>query len=113
MRGLRIGLAERPPEERARALVLSGDAGDAADLVAEADIVIADPPRGGLDEAALAALCAAPPAAPRLPACDLDSFEVQAARLLAGGRLRLAALAAYDLFPNTEHVETLACFERR
>jgi len=113
VRGLRMGLAERPPEERARALVLSGDAGDAADLLAEAEVVIADPPRSGIDEAALAALCAAPPRRLVYLSCGLDSFEVQAARLLAGGRLRLAKLAAYDLFPNTEHVETLACFERR
>jgi tRNA/tmRNA/rRNA uracil-C5-methylase (TrmA/RlmC/RlmD family) len=113
VRGLRMGLAERPPEERARALVLSGDAGAAADLLAEAEIVIADPPRSGIDEAALAALCADPPRRLLYLSCGLDSFEVQAARLLAGGRLRLAELAAYDLFPNTEHVETLACFERR
>jgi tRNA/tmRNA/rRNA uracil-C5-methylase (TrmA/RlmC/RlmD family) len=108
-----MGLDERPPAERARALVLSGDAADAADLLPEAEIVIADPPRSGIDEAALAALCAAPPQRLLYLSCSLDSFEVQAARLLADGRLRLAELVAYDLFPNTEHVETLACFERR
>jgi hypothetical protein len=32
--------------------------------------------------------------------------------LLAGGALQLRALIAYDLFPFTSHVETLACFER-
>ena len=113
VRGLRMGLEERPAEERARALVLSGDAGDAADLLPEAEIVIADPPRSGIDEAALAALCASPPRRLVYLSCGLDSFEVQAARLLAEGRLRLVELAAYDLFPNTNHVETLACFERR
>jgi tRNA/tmRNA/rRNA uracil-C5-methylase (TrmA/RlmC/RlmD family) len=113
VRGLRMGLAERPSEERAKALVLSGDAGDAAGLLPEAEIVIADPPRSGIDEAALAALCAAPPQRLVYLSCGLDSFEVQAARLRAGGRLRLSELVAYDLFPNTEHVETLACFERR
>jgi tRNA/tmRNA/rRNA uracil-C5-methylase (TrmA/RlmC/RlmD family) len=113
LRGLRMGLAERPAEERARAQVIAGDAGAADDLVREAETVIADPPRSGIDETALAALCAAPPRRLLYLSCDLDSFEVQTARLLAGGRLRLAELVAYDLFPNTEHVETLACFERR
>jgi tRNA/tmRNA/rRNA uracil-C5-methylase (TrmA/RlmC/RlmD family) len=113
LRGLRMGLAERPAEERARAQVIAGDAGAADDLVREAETVIADPPRSGIDETALAALCAAPPRRLLYLSCGLDSFEVQTARLLAGGRLRLAELVAYDLFPNTEHVETLACFERR
>jgi 23S rRNA (uracil1939-C5)-methyltransferase len=111
--GLRMGLAERPADERERALVLSGDADAAAGLLPEAEVVIADPPRSGIDPAALAALCAAPPRRLVYLSCDLASFEAQAERLLAEGRLRLAQLVAFDLFPNTAHVETLACFERR
>jgi tRNA/tmRNA/rRNA uracil-C5-methylase (TrmA/RlmC/RlmD family) len=113
VRGLELGLAERPEAERAKAEVVAGTAGAAAGLVAGADAVVADPPRRGLDEPLLAALAAAPPPLFLYVSCDLDSFEAQAARLVAGGRLRLAALAAYDLFPNTHHVETLARFEAR
>jgi 23S rRNA (uracil1939-C5)-methyltransferase len=113
VRGLRMGLAARPPEERAVALVLSGDAAAAAGLLPEAEVVIADPPRSGIAAAALDALCAAPPQRLLYLSCDLASFEAQAARLLADGRLRLASLTAFDLFPNTAHVETLACFDRR
>lgn len=109
--GLEMGLAARPEAERARALVLSGDAADAAGLLPEADVVIADPPRSGIDEPALGALCSAPPRRLVYLSCDLASFEAQAARLLAGG-LRLAQLVAFDLFPNTSHVETLARFDR-
>jgi len=111
--GLRMGLAERPDDERERALVLSGDAAAAASLLPEAEIVIADPPRSGIDEAALAALCETPPQRLVYLSCDLASFETQAARLLATGALRLSQLVAFDLFPNTAHVETLACFDRR
>ena len=113
LRGLALGLAARPEPERERGSVVAGAAGAAAGLVAEADVVVADPPRRGLDEPLLAALAAAPPALFLYVSCDLDSFEAQAARLVAEGRLRLTALAAYDLFPNTEHVETLARFEAR
>ena len=113
LRGLALGLAARPEPERDRGSVVAGAAGAAAGLVAEADVVVADPPRRGLDEPLLAALAAAPPALFLYVSCDLDSFEAQAARLVAEGRLRLATLAAYDLFPNTEHVETLARFEAR
>lgn len=109
--GLEMGLAARPEQERARALVLSGDAADAASLLPEAEIVIADPPRSGIDDPALAALCSAPPRRLVYLSCDLASFEAQAAQLLGGG-LRLTQLVAFDLFPNTGHVETLARFDR-
>lgn len=111
VRGLALGLAARPQDERERAEVVAGPAAAAADLVAGADVVVADPPRRGLDEPILAALAAAPPSLLLYVSCDLDSLEAQAAQLLAAGRLRLASLAAYDLFPNTEHVETVARFE--
>ncbi|HEX2484024.1 MAG TPA: RsmD family RNA methyltransferase [Myxococcota bacterium] len=113
VRGLELGLAARPAAERARAEVVAGTAGDAAERVAGADVVAADPPRKGLDAPLLAALAAAPPALFLYVSCDLDSFEAQCAALVGGGRLRLAGLAVYDLFPNTQHVETVARFEAR
>jgi 23S rRNA (uracil1939-C5)-methyltransferase len=112
VRGLELGLAARPEAERARARVVAADAATAAGVLAGTDVVIADPPRKGLDAAIVAALVAAPPARLAYVSCDLDSFERDAALLTAGGRLRLAELVACDLFPNTEHVETLARFER-
>jgi 23S rRNA (uracil1939-C5)-methyltransferase len=113
VRGLELGVAARPSAERARAEVVAASAGDAARRVAGADVVVADPPRKGLDAPLLAALAAEPPARFVYVSCDLDSFEAQCAALVGGGRLRLAALAFYDLFPNTEHVETVARFEAR
>ena len=44
--------------------------------------------------------------------CGLASFRDDTARLTAPGKLRLSALTAFDLLPYTEHVETVACFER-
>ena len=113
MRGLALGLAARPPAERARAQVREAAAEDAADALPGADLVIADPPRKGLDARILDALSVAPPERLVYLSCDLDSFERDARRLVAPGRLRLAELIACDLFPNTNHVETLARFDRR
>ncbi len=113
VRGLGLGLAARPPGERARARVRAASADDAVDALRAADLVIADPPRKGLDARVLEALSVAPPARLVYLSCDLDSFERDAMRLVASGRLRLAELIACDLFPNTHHVETLARFERR
>jgi len=111
--GLARGIAERPPTERAKVRVFAGRAGGHAALADEADVVVVDPPRRGLEPALLARLASDPPARLIAVACGLDAFERECAALLAGGRLALAELQAFDLFPFTEHVETVARFERR
>ena len=40
------------------------------------------------------------------------SFVEDTARLTSGGKLRLSGLTAFNLMPFTEHVETVARFER-
>jgi tRNA/tmRNA/rRNA uracil-C5-methylase (TrmA/RlmC/RlmD family) len=44
--------------------------------------------------------------------CGLDSLLADTHRLTASGQLRLQELSAFNLMPYTEHVETVACFER-
>src|SRR5690606_16104233 len=112
VRGLALGLAARPAHERARARVHGEEAGRATAALAGADVVIVDPPRKGLDAPLAAALAAAPPARLLYVSCDPASLERDARRLVAAGRVRLAALTVFDLFPNTHHVEALARFER-
>jgi tRNA/tmRNA/rRNA uracil-C5-methylase (TrmA/RlmC/RlmD family) len=112
LRGLALGVAARPAEERARAEVVASEAGAAVGALAGCDVAIVDPPRKGLDAPLAGALASAPPARLVYVSCGLDSFRRDTAALLAGGRLRLAALEAWALFPNTGHVEALARFER-
>jgi tRNA/tmRNA/rRNA uracil-C5-methylase (TrmA/RlmC/RlmD family) len=112
LRGLALGVAARPACERARARIVAAEAGGALEALASAEVVIVDPPRKGLDPALLDALCGAPPRLLVYVSCDLDSFEAQARRLLAGGRLRLAALEAWALFPQTAHLELVSVWER-
>jgi 23S rRNA (uracil1939-C5)-methyltransferase len=75
-------------------------------------VVIADPPRKGLDPELTAYLGENPPERFLYVSCGLPAFLADTARLLAHGKLRLAALAAFNLLPFTEHVETVARFER-
>lgn len=110
--GLAMGLAGRADVERARAIVLPGEAADHAAAVRDADVVIVDPPRRGLDDALLAALVAVPPARLIAISCSLEAFVRDTRTLLASGRMRLAAAVPYALFPHTAHVETLASFVR-
>jgi len=71
--------------------------------------VIVDPPRTGLSKSALDAIVRQ--AAPRIVyvSCDPPTLARDARRLLDAG-YRLASLRAFDFFPNTPHVESLAVF---
>ncbi|HEX4049743.1 MAG TPA: hypothetical protein VHY19_02535 [Steroidobacteraceae bacterium] len=112
LQGLQMGLAGLDARTRTRVSVWPGAAHSAIDAAAGADVVIVDPPRKGLDEPLAHHLAAQPPQRLLYVSCDLGSLLRDAARLLAAGRLRLAALTVFDLMPYTDHVETLARFER-
>jgi len=108
--GLTLGIADLPEAARAKVSLHAGSAGQHAHLVPESDLVIADPPRKGLDPALKSQLLATPPERFIYVSCDIHSFTRDSADLAP--RLRLVGLEAYDLFPHTEHLETLAVFER-
>jgi 23S rRNA (uracil1939-C5)-methyltransferase len=110
LEGLRLGVAALPEAARAKVKLHPGAASSHTALVTQSDFVIADPPRKGLDLELRRALIGAPPARFCYVSCDIDSFERDSAELLAA--FRLVSLEAYDLFPHTEHLETLASFER-
>jgi 23S rRNA (uracil1939-C5)-methyltransferase len=73
------------------------------------DVVVVDPPRAGLAPEALHGVIAW--RAPRLVyvSCDPATLARDAARLAAAG-YALDTIEAFDLFPNTAHVETIASF---
>jgi 23S rRNA (uracil1939-C5)-methyltransferase len=110
--GLELGLAELEAADRAKITVVEGPAGSAFPSAAGADVVIADPPRKGLDSGLVEYLCSTPPARLLYVSCGVESLVADAAALTARGTLRLAGLSAFNLFPFSEHVETLARFER-
>lgn len=109
--GLSRGLSDLPRPERERARVLAGSAASAADELHGDPIVIVDPPRKGLDPALLPALIRAAPERLVYVSCGLASFLRDAEALISGG-LVLESATAYDLFPYTAHIETLAAFRR-
>jgi len=80
--------------------------------MAGAQVVIADPPRKGLDPELTEYLSQYPPERFVYVSCGLESFLNDTARLTSQGKLRLAAITAFNLMPFTEHVETVARFER-
>ncbi len=78
----------------------------------EPDVVIVNPPRGGVGKPVATALdrWAAGRGEARLSyvSCDPATLARDVARMPG---LRLTAVTAYDLFPQTSHVETLAVLE--
>jgi 23S rRNA (uracil1939-C5)-methyltransferase len=110
--GLELGLAGLDPAEREKISVIPGPAGAACTAASGANVVIADPPRKGLDPELTEYLGEHPPESFVYVSCGLESFIKDAALLTAQGRLRLAALTAFNLMPFTDHVETVARFER-
>jgi 23S rRNA (uracil1939-C5)-methyltransferase len=75
------------------------------------DCVVVDPPRTGMSKEALTAAIALD--APRIVyvSCDVATLG-RDARLMVDSGYRLSALQAFDLFPNTAHVESVAVFVR-
>jgi 23S rRNA (uracil1939-C5)-methyltransferase len=112
LQGLELGLAELDPADRARISIVPGPAGDARLAASGAQVVIADPPRKGLDAELTSYLSEHPPERFVYVSCGLESFLRDAAQLTSRGRLRLGSLTAFNLLPFTEHVETVARFDR-
>ena len=75
------------------------------------DLILVDPPRAGLGQAALDGLLAQQ--APRLVyiSCDPATLARDSKRLVAGG-YNLVSVTPFDLFPQTYHIESISLWER-
>jgi 23S rRNA (uracil1939-C5)-methyltransferase len=107
--GLALGLDGLPSGERERVRVIAGSAESAAAEIGPHRIVIVDPPRKGLEPELLAAFERGAPERLIYVSCGLASFLRDAEALTSRG-LVLESATAYDLFPYTGHIETLASF---
>jgi 23S rRNA (uracil1939-C5)-methyltransferase len=76
------------------------------------DLVLLDPPRAGVEQAALYAISGAKPRRIVYVSCDPATLA-RDARQLARTGYRLAKAIPVEMFPDTPHVETIARFERK
>jgi 23S rRNA (uracil1939-C5)-methyltransferase len=72
---------------------------------------IVDPPRTGMSKEALARVIELNAPAVVYVSCDVATLA-RDARLLLDAGYRIASARAFDLFPNTAHVETIVSFSR-
>ena len=77
----------------------------------QADAVILDPPRTGLSKEALTGVTGLHASRLVYVSCDVATLA-RDARLIVDGGYRLTSMTAFDLFPNTAHVESVAVFDR-
>jgi 23S rRNA (uracil1939-C5)-methyltransferase len=76
--------------------------------------VIVDPPRTGLSKEALDGVLRLRASRLVYVSCDVATLARDARRIVdAGERYAIARADAFDLFPNTPHVETVVVFDRR
>jgi 23S rRNA (uracil1939-C5)-methyltransferase len=73
------------------------------------ELVIANPPRTGMDARVTEALARLGPSRLVYISCDPATLARDLGRLPG---FRLAGVRAFDLFPQTAHVETVALLER-
>lgn len=117
--GARVTAIELDPEAaggaRRRApdgfRVLEGSVEDLLPEALPADRVVLNPPRTGLHERIPELLLNAAPARLVYVSCDPATLARDHARLAPG--YRRTELRAYDLFPQTSHVECVAVFDAR
>lgn len=108
------GRARLPEGLRARVSMTVAPAGERPeDHLGDADLVVVDPPRKGLDDALVQALLSPSSRVRRLMyvSCGMKALERDAKRLRAGGLIPTFA-ETFLFFPGTDHVETLVVFDR-
>ncbi|RAM37636.1 class I SAM-dependent RNA methyltransferase [Arthrobacter globiformis] len=76
------------------------------------DALILDPPRAGAGKAVVSQLIASSPRAIAYVSCDPSSFARDIGYFQEGG-WQLAGLRAFDLYPHTHHLETVALLTPR
>lgn len=80
------------------------------ELDQNAELVVADPPRNGLERLALDGILKLRPAHFAYISCDPATLARDARRLVAGG-YRLVQVTPFDMFPQTYHIESISLWE--
>jgi len=116
--GQAVGIEQDPRAAKAAArdapegfTVLSGTVEERLSEALPADVVILNPPRAGVDAHVAATLRTGGPQRVIYVSCDPATLARDLARLREA--YDVSEIRAFDLFPQTSHVETVVVLERR
>jgi len=93
-----------------RAIRHAGSAEIVMSRLKDADLVVTNPPRTGMDPAVTNAIAAGSARRMVYVSCDPGTLARDIGML--GSRFTLAELRSFDMFPQTAHVETVAVLDR-
>jgi len=90
---------------RRRALSRLSEASSAA-LQTQIDLILLDPPRTGAESRVIAGVLGLKPKRISYVSCDPATLARDLKKLIAGG-YQITSISAFDMFPQTHHVETV------
>jgi tRNA/tmRNA/rRNA uracil-C5-methylase (TrmA/RlmC/RlmD family) len=105
------GDALRNFAEQTNVGVHTGDVEKILPRFSKADVIILDPPREGAGKNVVESMVSLKPRAIVYVACDPAALARDSAYLESLG-YQLAEIRAFDLFPMTQHIESVALFKR-
>lgn len=91
--------------------IFTGDVAKVLQKIKRADVVVLDPPREGAGKEVVALLQEISPRRIVYVACDPAALARDTTYLEASG-YQMREACAFDLFPMTHHIETIALYER-
>lgn len=92
---------------------IGDDAARQLDCLEDADVVVVDPPRAGLERSVVEALCDCPARAVAYVSCDPATLARDLAVFAELGAFDIVSVTPVDLFPQTFHVENVTILRRR
>lgn len=107
----RPGLIENDDKPKSVGQIVTARVGDwlrqHSSLLGSVDFLLLDPPRTGAENKDIAGILALRPKQISYVSCDPATLARDLKKLIAGG-YSLDSVAAFDMFPQTHHVETVA-----
>jgi len=77
------------------------------EIISQVDLILLDPPRSGVEKGVIEAIVSIRPKRMTYVSCDPATLARDLKPLIAAG-YALDSIAAFDMFPQTHHVETVA-----
>lgn len=92
---------------------IGDDAARQLDCLEDADVIVVDPPRAGLERSVIEAICESPARAVAYVSCDPATLARDLAIFRELDALEICSITPVDLFPQTFHVENVTILRRR